>query len=216
MLTALDDELFSKDCEVVHVPSHDLRIYLIQKNASSSLRREAKKQQWTIDHNHEITCLSSIDVFLREPRERLASGINTFVQDLYRNRLDLDYATCEFMATKYLFLNRHYMPQWHWLVNLARWLHHDCEIRLHPLEDLKRVTAHRDRGLVHPITEHDKKRILAQCGDISVWMLLDEILIGRTGQSFTWAGLLDLYRQHPARPLDIISQPLWAITDVLR
>ena len=216
MLTALDGELFSKDCEVVHVPSHDLRIYLIQKNATSSLRDEAKIQNWPIFRNQELIRFDHVDVYLRDPESRCISGINTFIQHLVRDNPRLDLATCESLATKFCFLNRHYLPQWHWLVNLARFISPGCMIRLHALEDLEHVTGRRNRAGVRPLTDPDKHRLRAMLGDIDLWLLLDKILLGRIGQSLSWSQLLDLYKDHPSKPLDIICEPFFSIADVLR
>lgn len=216
MLTSVDGELFSNDCEVVLVPPHDLRIYLIQKNASSSLRLEASAQNWQILKNVDVNHLDRVDVFIREPRSRILSGINTFVQHLVRDNPKLDPDTCLFIACKYLFLNRHYLPQWHWIVNLARIIDSECEIRLHPLEYLEKVTHLRSRALITPMDESDKTKVLGMCGNIDLWLLLDQILLGHCGQSFTWPQLLELYRQHPARPLDMVTKTWSEITRVLR
>ena len=215
MLTAVDGKLFSNDCEVVHVPSHNLRIYLIQKNASSSLRLEAERQNWSILRNDELLSLSSIDVFLRDPRSRIVSGINTFVQHLIRDQPWLDAATCEFFATQYLFLNRHYLPQWHWLLNLARYINTGCRLRLHSMDGLSKVTSRCSRAGIRPPAIDQTSALLLTNSKLELWFLLDRILLGRCGQSLTWQEIMQIYQEHPAQPLQIVLDRMESVRRVL-
>jgi len=215
MLTDLDAVLFPDDCEVVEIPSHDRRIYLIMKNGSSSLRTEALDQGWRILKNQDLQSLASVDVYLRDPAERYVSGINTFVQHLVRDEISLDPLTCEILASRYCFINRHYLPQWHWLVNLARFINDKCVIKLHMLEDLNQVTAYRDRAGVRPV-DHDRAlRILAPDKKLHFWFLLDRILLGYCGQSLTWRQIMQIYQEHPARPLQILQDRMESVRYVL-
>lgn len=216
MLTALDSELFSNDCEVVHVPSHDLRIYLIHKNASSSLRMAAREQGWKVYKAPDFAKLDSIDIFLRDPYSRLISGLNTYLQHLVRDHPGLDPGTCEFFATRYLFLNKHYLPQWHWLANACRFLPTDCQLRFHALKDLLCVTNYRTRALVNPIDSRDGERLYHKCHGIDAWLLLDQVLLGLIGQSHTWSELLQIYQEHPSRPLGLLTETLSVVNRVLR
>ena len=146
MLTGLDAILFPDDCEVVEIPLHDRYVYLIQKNGSSSLRLDSLEQKLRIFKNQDIRELHAIDVYLRDPVERDLSGVNTFVQHLIRDNPGMDRHTCQMMATRYRFLNRHYLPQWHWLVNLARFINHSCAIRFHAIQQIDQITQRHSRA----------------------------------------------------------------------
>jgi hypothetical protein len=216
MLTDLDAELFPDDCEVVEIPSHDRRIYLIQKNGSSSLRKAAASQNWTILQNHEIGSLESVDVYLRDPQERYLSGVNTFVQHLLRDHPGLDHGTCLSLATRYLFLNRHYLPQWHWLINLARFLHPNCQIRLRSLADLDQITDIKSRAGIVPLSSDEAKHLFYNNDKLEFWFLMDRILLGRCGQSLTWQELVQVYKKHPSNPLSNIVDRMESVRHVLR
>lgn len=216
MLTDLDAELFPDDCEVVEIPSHDRRVYLIQKNGSSSLRADVRSQGWSILRNHEIGHIKTVDVYLRDPRERYLSGVNTFVQHLVRDHPGLDRGTCLFLATRYLFLNRHYLPQWHWLVNLSRFLDPDCQIRLRSLTDLGQITERKSRAGIVPLSSDDAKNLLYENNKLEFWFLMDQILLGRCGQSLTWQEIMQIYQDHPSKPLSNIYDRMESVRHVLR
>jgi|GEM_PF-3964194 len=215
MLTNLDAELFPDDCEVVEIAPRNLYVYLIQKNASSSLRLEAKAQDWRILTNHDLGSLDSVDVYLRDPLDRYLSGVNTFVQHLMRDQPDLDRHTCEMFATRYGFINRHYLPQWHWLLNLARFIGPHCQLRLHAVEDLTQITQRRSRANIHPLDPDRAMALLPTDSKIEFWFLLDRILLGRCGQSLTWKEILHIYQTHPAQPLQIVLERMKAVWHVL-
>jgi len=216
MLTSLDAMLFPDDCEVVEILPHNRCIYLVQKNGSSSLRTDAANQRWKIFRNHDLYDLTYVDIYIRHPQERYLSGVNTFVQHLMRDNPDLDKSTCMTLALKYSFLNRHYLPQWHWVVNLARFLQPSCQLRLHPLAALKDITNLHRRSDVVPLTEFEEKWMLSRCGNLDLWFLMDQILLDNCGQEFTWKELKKIYQNHPARPMEIVANGISMITDVLR
>jgi hypothetical protein len=215
MLTDLDTELFPDDCEVVEIPLHNRHVYLIQKNGSSSLRDEALEQGWCVHKNQDVRAFKSIDVYLRDPAQRYASGVNTFIQHLMRDNDGLDPRTCEFFATRYLFLNRHYLPQWHWLANLARFIDENCLIRLHPLEHLRQITSRRSRAGIQPLLPDQVINLSISNDKLELWFLLDRILIGHCGKSLTWREIMQIYQEHPARPLEIVRSRTEAVQNVL-
>ena len=215
MLTDLDALLFPDHCEVVEIPPHNRRIYLIQKNGSSSVRLEAEHQGWTILRNTELQDLDFVDVYLREPKDRYLSGISTFVTYILRDEKDLDQHTCDVLASRYFCLNRHYLPQWHWLVNLARFVNPGCQIRFHALDDLYQITARTANKAMYPLSEHRQNVILANNRHLQMWFLLDNILLGRCGQSLTWQQIMKLYQEHPAQPLKVILNRMQAVQHVL-
>jgi hypothetical protein len=120
------------------------------------------------------------------------------------------------MALHYPFLNRHYLPQWHWLLNLARFLDKDCEIRFHDLADLGQLTDLHSHAGVKPMPAEEKKLVESHANNLKLWFLLDEILIGYIGQSLSWSQLLGIYKNHPAKPLEIITSRFTSVYDALR
>ena len=215
MLTDLDAELFPDDCEVVEIPLHNQYVYLMHKNGSSSLRQDAKINGWRTVRNHELIDLDSVDIYLRDPCERYLSGLNTFVQHLLRDNGVLDQTTCEILATRYNFLNRHFLPQWHWLVNLARFTKDDCQFRLHSLDDLVSVTNRRSRAGITPLAIDKGNALLSMNDKLEFWFLLDRILCGRCGQQLTWQQILQIYQDHPARPMLVVQERMEAVRRVL-
>lgn len=194
MFTDIDSELYPDDCEVVAIPPHGF-FYLIQKNGSSSLRKHAATHDHTILRNDEIRDLESITVVLRPARQRYHSGVSTFVAHLRRDNPDLDLHTCQWMANKYRFLNRHYLPQFLWLVNLSRWTSKSCQLHLRDISCIDQITTKRVNvsDLLHDDHETDPA--------MEFWFFVDQILTDNLDKTFTWSQLLALYRQHPNQPL---------------
>lgn len=215
MLTDLDAVLFPDDCEVVEIPLHNRYIYLIQKNGSSSIRKDARAKGWHTLCSSDLRELDAIDVYLRDPVERYISGVNTFVQHLMRDIPGLHQETCDLLVTRYHFLNRHCLPQWHWLVNLARFINRDCQIRLHALEDLALVTDHRSHAGIKPLSPARARTMLSEDQKLEFWFLLDRILLGRCGQSLTWPEILQIYQEHPANPMLVLQDRMEAVRHVL-
>jgi hypothetical protein len=215
MLTDLDAELFPDECEVVEMPLHARQIYLIQRNGSTSLRRDAEINGHRIIRNEDLRSLDFVDVYLRDPEQRYLSGVQLFVWHFMRDNVGLDRHTCETMAIKYNFLNRHYLPQWHWLVNLSRFLRSDCQIRLHPLENLLPVTSMRERLDLVPLSI-DKSALMAKNSKLEFWFFIDRILLEHCGKSLTWHEILEIYREHPAQPLQVIQDRVEVVSSVLR
>jgi hypothetical protein len=206
MRTALDTELFPKLCEVVSLPLHNQWIYLIQKNGSSSLRVQQSRENLAVFTNDEISALDYVDVYVRSPRARYVSGINTYLQYLQRDHPELDYFTAFWFARRYKFLNTHYLPQFHWVANLSGYLRNDTKIRFRNFKDFAQIT-HIDAkptGVIAP----DQKFIDALFKDdvnIELWLFLDQILLDLSGQEMTWTELLQYYHtNHP----DIIKHVL--------
>ena len=206
MHTALDTELFPKRCEVVSIPLHNQWVYLIQKNGSSSLRVQQSRDNLVVFTNDEISALDYVDVYIRNPRARYVSGINTYLQHLQRDHPELDYLTAFWFARRYKFLNTHYLPQFHWLANLSRHMRADAKIRLRNFNKINQITQINARP--PGVTAPDQKFIETLFKDdinIELWLFLDQILLDLDGQEMTWSQLLDHYqRNYP----DIIKHVL--------
>ena len=148
MRTALDTELFPDLCEVVEIPLHSQWVYLIQKNGNSSLRRQQARDNLNVFANDQIRALDYVDVYIRNPRARYVSGVNTYLQHLQRDHPELDFSTAFWFAKRYKFLNTHYLPQFHWLANLSRYMHSDAKIRLRNFKDFAKIADYHDRAMV--------------------------------------------------------------------
>jgi hypothetical protein len=206
MQTALDIELFPELCEVVEMPLHNQWVYLIQKNGSSSLRVQQSRDDLAVFTNNEISTLDYVDVYIRDPKARYVSGVNTYLQHLQRNHPELDYLTAFWFARRYKFLNTHYLPQFHWVANLSRYMHSDAKIRFKNFKDFDQITNfdHKPLGVTAPTAEF-VKTLFKDNINIEFWLFLDQILLDLAGQEMTWTELLQHYiTNHP----DVIKHVL--------
>jgi len=205
MRTALDTELFPNLCKVVEVPLYNQWIYLIQKNGSSSLRIQQSRDNLVVFTNNEISALDYVDVYIRNPRARYVSGINTYLQHLQRDDSNLDYDTCLWFATRYSFLNRHYLPQFLWLVNLSRFISPDCKIRLRKFSDFSKITKRNSRaGIDAPTTEFEKQCTQKMSNDLELWLYIDQLLEEMCGSSYTFKNIQKKLQQSSNGSFDIL------------
>ena len=158
MRTALETELFPDLCEVVAMPLHNQWVYIIQKNGSSSLSHQQSKDDLAVLINDEILTLDHVDVYIRNPRLRYISGVNTYLQHLQRDHPELDLDTAFWFAKRYKFLNTHYLPQFHWLANLSRYMRHDAKMRIREFGDFGNITDIESRAMVIPPTQDFSNR----------------------------------------------------------
>jgi hypothetical protein len=216
MLTPLDNELFPEDCRVVHMPLCDQWIFWIQKNGSSSLKEEQKLNGLKLYRNEEIKELQCVDIYIRDARSRYISGVNTFLGFLKRDHPDLDFKTSLWFAKKYKFLNRHYLPQFFWLLNLSRYLSPETRLRFHHFEDLAAIlTIHKN-----PTRDPDHnfhRSLMEDNGDMELWFFVDQILKDLAGNSMTLPQLIDHYSiRHSATWNLITEKTLPLLHNVLR
>jgi hypothetical protein len=196
MRTALDTELFPDLCEVVEIPLHNQWVYLIQKNGNSSLRFQQARDNLAVFTNDEISALDYVDVYIRNPRARYVSGVNTYLQHLQRDHPELDLSTAFWFAKQYKFLNTHYLPQFHWLANLARYLRSDAKIRIRNFKDFGAITDFKSRAEVTPPSQDFVTMLLKENHGIELWLYLDQILLELAGQEFTWTELIEYYQRN--------------------
>jgi len=194
MLTALDHELFPKNCEVVHLPLHNQWIYLIQRNGSSSLRLQQQQDNLAVFVNEQIQTLDYVDVYIRKPKIRYVGGVNTYLQHLKRDHPELDSDTAFWFAKRYKFLNSHYLPQFHWIANLSQYLRPNAKIRFRNFQDFSSVTDFHDLTQIVRYNQDFVKKLLADDPDLEFWLYLDQILLDLAGQSLTWQELLNYYQ----------------------
>jgi hypothetical protein len=141
MLSHLDRVLFPDRCEVREIISLQRYVYVIFKNGHSSINVSRLTDPQQIHINQQILKLNSIDVIIRNPKDRLLSGINTFIQHTLRDNPGLDGATVEWFALNYISLDRHYASQFVWLLNLARYLNPDAKLNLLPMSAVVELTG---------------------------------------------------------------------------
>jgi hypothetical protein len=205
MKTALDTELFPKLCEVVEIPLHNQWVYLIQKNGNSSLRIQQSRDDLAVFTNNEISALDYVDVYIRNPRARYVSGVNTYLQHLQRDHPELDFNTAFWFARRYKFLNTHYLPQFYWLANLSQYLRKDTKIRFRNFQNFGTITDIHDNAEITPPTQEFVKELFKNDSDIELWLYLDQILLDLATKEFTWNELLEYYQtNHP----DVIAHVL--------
>lgn len=171
MLSYLDPLLFPDELLVIELTKNRY-VYPIYKNASSSLF-ETAEATLSIDR---VKQLGHVEVFVREPFERYVSGVQTYL----RLNPHLERATALSMIDEYLFLNRHFTLQFHWLMNLMRF-NSDLWITFRTMEELNSATdltwnaLTRDQALIDYFNDNRKLWFYLQLDKV-----LTEDFIGQT------------------------------------
>lgn len=170
MLSQLDNVIFPDRCDVYEVVPSQRFVYPIYKNGSSSLYDTGFR---LLEHD-EIKNIPVIDVYVRDPYDRFITGVNTFLQQ----NANFDRDTVLHFVSQYLFLNRHFCPQFHWLLNLQRFT--NAKIKINPIESLNEITSFtsnqsKDNSLYNYFRQVDKVQFY-----LSIDRVLTEDLLGRT------------------------------------
>lgn len=194
MLTGLDSILFPDNCEVVEIPLHNQWVYLIQKNGSSSLRKQLDEDDLTLFVNQQVYELDCVDVYIRDSKERYVSGVNTYLQHLKRDHPELDQSTAFWFVKQYQFLNRHYLPQFHWLVNLSRFIAPDTKIRLRNFRDINLITDYNKTAGITPYTIDFREHLINNNPSMDLWFFADQILLDLAGKELSWKQILEHYQ----------------------
>ena len=162
MISYLDPILFPDDIEVLEV-SQNRYVYPIFKNGSRSLISKDYRQL----SKGEIVDLTHVEVFVRDPFERYVSGVQSYL----RLNPELDRATALQMISRYLFLDRHFSLQFHWLINLGRFC--DPWMHIRPIDDLNSAT-----DLVWNTITRDQSLLEYFQSNLKLWyyLQLDKIL----------------------------------------
>ena len=187
MFTEIDKVLYPNKCEVIQTTSHDF-IYPIFKNGSSSLYREATEQNWKILINNQIKKCEEITVFIREPHKRFITGMNTYVENCLQK--DLDKNTILFFISNYLFLDRHYMPQMFWLVNLVRYTKTDVFLNFKDISDIKNYT-----NFTKNVSNNHKNYIKNEIKNLEFYLEIDNFLYSHINQKISWIELIKNFKK---------------------
>jgi hypothetical protein len=169
MLSQLDNIIFPDRCDVLEIVPSQRYVYPIYKNGSSSLYNSGYR---LMDHD-ELPNIPVVDIYVRDPYDRFVTGVNTFLE----HNTDLDRTTVLHFVNNYLFLNRHFCPQFHWLVNLRRFTR--AKIRINTINALSDITSLKFNQSQDPLL--DKAVGTAKLHFyLSVDKVLTEDLIGKT------------------------------------
>jgi hypothetical protein len=198
MLSQLDNIIFPDRCEVLEVAPQRY-VYPIFKNGYSSLTNSG----FRVLEMTELSQLDTVEIFVREPIERFFSGLSSWID----NNQNFDKDTLVAIAGTHLFFNRHYAPQFHWLVNLRRFT--TAKIKINPVEDLSTVTN------LHLNENKNKVRYnINQFSKVAFYMQLDKILTETfIGQTVEFPEIVqavkenhpDVYQEVIQRSIDICS-----------
>jgi hypothetical protein len=190
MLSHLDRSLFPDRCEVIEIIPSQRYVYVIFKNGHSSFDSFKIVNPCRILINQQIQKLNSIDVIIRNPEDRLPSGINTFIQHTLRDNPTLDPHTVEWFALNYLSLNRHYASQFSWLLNLARYLDVNAKLNFLSMADVGKITGLNEKPKgVHAVST-ELATSIAQIKNNEMYQRIDTVLFECITQSMTFNQLL--------------------------
>ncbi len=183
MLSHLDCIIFPDRCEVIEVIPSQRYVYPIFKNGQSSLKDQTHKSKWKIYLNNQIRKINNIDIFLRDPAQRFESGVSSFIQTTLRDNPDLDIHTVKWFAENYLHLDRHYAPQFSWIVNLARYTHPDCVLNFLSMDHIKTITEFHAKPF-------EQLSVNTQLKNNEMYQRIDQTLFECIGLSMTFGQLV--------------------------
>lgn len=185
MFSGIDKTIFPDSCEVIQTSSQQF-LYPIFKNGRSTLKKTVARYKWLYVNNLEEID-SPVTVFLRNPKERFISGVNTYVQHLQKSNPALDTNTILFFVNQYLFLNIHYCPQFFWLINLAKHTSANIQLQLKSIDSLSEITPwFSDAEVLPPSDEFLKSIADFDWNQLDLYFYLDQILIDRVGQTMSF------------------------------
>lgn len=138
--------ILSGPCTVVEL-SKDLYVYPIFKNGRSSIKMYAEAHNCRTFTNESVSELEPITVYIRNPLERFASGVNTYLYYEHDSKLDQEVLSG---IEKGDIVNKHFVPQYVWLLHLYKYYKGPVQLEL--VDRLYEVIPNRDG----PWTENPK------------------------------------------------------------
>jgi hypothetical protein len=160
------------------------------------LKKEETHNGATSYRNQDISSLPLIDVYIRNARARYISGVHTYLEYLKKDNPDLDQPTVMWFVKRYKFLNRHFLPQFFWLMNLSRYLDVDTQLRIRNLNDLKHATTYMEGPEINKLSRDFAEKLLSDDPNMELWFFVDQILLDLAGTTLTWSQILDHYKTH--------------------
>jgi hypothetical protein len=214
MFSEIDSIIFPDGCEVIKVTSQHY-VFPIFKCGRSSLTESMADKGWTFVPPEDIKSISSpITVFLRDPRERFISGVNTFVQHLQGDHLDTH--TVLYFVNRYLFLNRHYAPQFFWLLNLYRHVGPDACVTFRSINDISQFTDVHSHADVEPITSELRNHMQSfDWSKIELYFYLDQILLDHMNKTTRISELLEHVKTDHAQLYNLMFKQTLSLANVL-
>ena len=174
-----------------------------------------KQKSWRFVPANEITNIQQpITVFLRNPKERFISGVNTFVQHLQDHNLDI--RTILYFVNRYLFLNRHYAPQFFWILNLRKHVGPDCCVTFRPMQDINQLTDKHSHAEIKPITPELYDHIQRfDWSKLELYFYLDQILLDHMNMTVKISDLLEHVRTNHSELYNLVFKPTTDLVNVL-
>ena len=120
-------QLLNTDCVVVGIGEHTL--FPIFRVGQSTLMSICDRKYI----NHEIRHCEHIDIMIRDPEQRFVSGVNEYCR---QNKIDVAVAWKLIDAGK--LYDRHFTPQYLWLMHLYRF--YKGPVTLRPFTHISRIT----------------------------------------------------------------------------
>lgn len=185
MIGYLDPMLFPDECQVYAIPDGTY-VYPIFKNGSSSLKRDMR-----LVDQIELSAIKTVDVFIREPLDRYVSGVQTYLKFLSPSH---DRETMLLTIDEFLFMNRHFSLQFHWLMNLAR--QSNALIHIRNVSEISSVTNRR----IH-VVARDMQLMKRFEGNtrLRYYLLLDKILYeDLMGKTMSFSQIVDYIKTNYA------------------
>ena len=109
--------LITTDCEIIRIDKD--WVYPIFKNGWNGFRRAKKESKF----NEQINDVDMINIYLRHPVSRFVSGVNKYAQMHKLKPEDVvDKIEQEGLT------NRHWAPQWYWLLHLSKYYKKDVKL----------------------------------------------------------------------------------------
>lgn len=213
MLSEIDTQLFPDRCEVIQIVASQRFVYPIMKNGSSSFYEPI---QLGLSHNFNVVDINNLTdiqrthpfvTFLRDPKTRFISGVNTYLQHLNRDIPDLDTDTILWFVDNYLFLNLHYCPQFFWLLNLARLIGPTVEFEFKPMSELSEYTPyHSSAGIQPPTREFLNTIENFNWKRLELYFYLDQVILEMIGQTVSFNTVLDKIKSIPVLNNNVLNK----------
>lgn len=215
MFSEIDHVIFPDSCEVIEIVPSQHYVYPIFKNGSTSLHKTQQLENWSSVFNHEIGSIKQpITVYLRDPKQRFISGLNTFVQHYARDWPQLDTDTVLHFAENYLWLNRHFCPQFFWLINLARYSREPLVLK--DLSAINQLVSINDRAkIIPPSTEFLQKLEKFPWHKLELYFFLDQILIDQIGNTVCFEDLIMQIKNNHKQLYQLVFEKTVSIAHVL-